>query len=57
MKNQHLKIPWDDYPENKTPIGNPKQCGVFEVQEYGTIKTLFLSDDDGIHVDLLKTME
>lgn len=57
MKKEYSRISWDECSEEKTPIGNPKQCGVFEIQECGTLKTLFLSDDNGIHVDLLKTMQ
>lgn len=48
------RIPLGDCPEGKTPIGNPKQCRVFDIQEDGAVKTMFLSDDNGVHVNLLK---
>lgn len=56
MKKEYSDTAWDDYPEAKTYIGNPKQCGVFDVQMDGTVKTMFLSDDNGAHVNLLQDM-
>lgn len=56
MKKEYSRIPWEDYSRSKTPIGNPKQCCAFEIQGDGTPKVLFLSDDNGVHVNIIKSM-
>jgi hypothetical protein len=51
MRKKYKPIDWNKCPEDHTQIGNPNNCFVVDILPNGESEILFLSDNNGIHIN------
>lgn len=51
MRKKYKPIDWSKCQEDHTQIGNPNNCFVADILPNGESEFLFLSDNNGIHIN------